>query len=56
MPLVALGAYKLTGDPTRFKEPYTANQPLLPPPVAPRSTSPFSLASSGLVCLHRGVP
>ena len=35
MPLVALGASKLTGDPTRFKESYTANHPLLPPPVAP---------------------
>ena len=57
MPLVALGASKLTGDPTRFKESYTANHPLLPPPVPPpRSTSPFSLASSGLLCLHRGMP
>ena len=39
MPFVALGAYKLTRDPTRFKESYTANHPLLPPPVA----SPFYL-------------
>ena len=31
MPLVALDASKLTGDPTRFKESYTANHPLLPP-------------------------
>ena len=35
MPLVAHGAYKLTGDSTRFKESYTADHPLLPPPVAP---------------------
>ena len=35
MPLVALGASKLTGDPTRFKASYTANHPLLPPPIVP---------------------
>ena len=34
-PLVALGASRLTSDPTRFKASYTANLPLLPPPVAP---------------------
>ena len=39
---MALGASRLTGDTTRFKASYTANLPLLPPPVAPpRSTSPF---------------
>ena len=35
MPLVALGASRLTGDTTRFKASYTANLSLLPPPVAP---------------------
>ena len=62
MPLVALGAYKLTGDPTRFKESYTANHPLPPPSVAPPFYLPvfsrllrFAMSTSRKPRLHRGL-
>ena len=42
MPLVALDASELTGDPNLFKASFTANHRLLPPPVVP---PPFSRLS-----------
>ena len=44
MPLVALGASKLTSDPTRIKASYTANHPLLSLPAAPSLFPSFFLS------------